>query len=62
MYILKYLLGKTWLDKCLKSHVSDDPYTHKEENALKYCSNLNDSPFTIFINHSEGSCIRKSLF
>ena len=50
MYFSKYRLRKTWLDKCLKSHVSEDPYTDNMENWSKQCSNLNDSTFTKFIN------------
>ena len=51
MYFRKYRLRKIWLDKYLKSRVSDDPYTDNKENGSKQCSNLNDSTFTIFINH-----------
>ena len=50
MYFSKCRLRKTWLDKCLKSHVSEDPYTDNMENWSKQCSNLNDSTFTKFIN------------
>ena len=50
MYFPKYRLRKTWLDKCLKSHVSEDPYTDNMENWSKQSSNLNDSTFTKFIN------------
>ena len=50
MYFSKYRLRKTWLDKCLKSHVSEDPYTDNMENWSKQSSNLNDSTFTKFIN------------
>ena len=50
MCFWKYRLRKTWLDKCLKSHFSEDPYTDNMENWSKQCSNLNDSTFTKFIN------------
>ena len=50
MYFPKYRLPKTWLDTCLKSHVSEDPWTLNMENWSKQCSNLNDSTFTKFIN------------
>ena len=53
---------KTCLDKCLKSRVSEDPQTENTADVSKHCCNLNDSTFTIFINHWEGSCIGKSLF
>ena len=62
MYCPKYLLRKTWLDKCLKIRVLEDPKTENMGNRSKQCSNLNDSTFTNFINHCEGSCIEKSLF
>ena len=62
MYFWKYRLRKLWLDKCLKSLVSEDILTDNKENGSKHCSNLNDSTFTIFINHCEGSCIGKILF
>ena len=62
MYFRKYRLPKRWLDKCLKSRVSADPYTDKAAYVSKHCCNLNGSTFIIFINHCEGSCIGKSLF
>ena len=61
MHFMKYRLRKTWLEKCLKSRVSEDPSTDNKEYGSKHCSNLNDSTFTIFNNHFEGSLIRKSL-
>ena len=62
MYFPKYRLRKTWLDKRLKSGVSEDPETENIGNQSKQCSNHNDTTFTKFINHFEGSCIRKSIF
>ena len=62
MYLRRYWLRKIWLDKCLKSPVPEDPDTDSKENGLKHCWNLSSSTITIFINHCEGSCIRKSLF
>ena len=56
------VLQKTWLDKCLKSHVLGKPSTDNMANGLKYCCNLNGNTFTIFINHCERNCVRKSLF
>ena len=53
MYLWTYGLGKTWLDKCLKRPISDDRSTSKMVNASKYCWNLNDSTFTIFIDPRE---------
>ena len=51
MYFGNYGLPKTWLDKCVKSPVSEDPSKSNMVNAPKHCSDLNDSPFTIFIDH-----------
>ena len=62
MYFRKYLLRKTWLDKCLKSRVSENPYTDNAANVSKHCCNRNGSSFIIFINHCQGSCIGKCLF
>ena len=62
MYFQRYWLWKICLDKYLKSRVSENPETHNTANGSKHCSNLNESTFTIFINHCEGSCIGKSLF
>ena len=55
MYFRNYGLPKTWLDKCLKSAVSDDPSTDNTANGLKHCFSLNDSTLTIFIGHCEGN-------
>ena len=55
MYIRNCGLQKTWLNKCLKSPVSDDHLTGDVVNGSKNCFNLNDSTFTIFIDHCEGN-------
>ena len=62
MYFRKYRLQKTWLDKCLKSRVSQEPSTNNMANGSKYCCNLNDGTFTIFIKHCGGNYVGKSLF
>ena len=49
MYFWTYGLRKTWLDKCLKSPVWEDPSTSNMENGPNHCWNLNDSTFIIFI-------------
>ena len=36
MYFGIYDLRKTWLDKCLKSRVSEDPSASKMANAPKH--------------------------
>ena len=61
MYFLTYGLRKTWLDKFLKSPVSEDPFTSNMVNGAKDCSKLNGSFFTIFIDHSEDNSVCKSL-
>ena len=55
-------IPKNMLDKCLKGHVSEDHYTGKTANESKIFITLNDSTFTVIINHCGGSCIGKSLF
>ena len=62
MYFGNYRLPKTWLDQYLKSLFSEDPSISNMVNAPKYCSNLKDSPFTIFIDHWEVNCPTKSLY
>ena len=52
---LKFRLRKTWLDKYLKNPVSEDFSTSNMVNGLKYCSKLNDSTFTIFIDTCAGN-------
>ena len=61
MYFRNYGLPKTLLDQCLKSPVSEDPTKSNMVNAPKHCSNLRETSFTIFINHREGTCLKKSL-
>ena len=61
MYFGNYGLPKTSLDQCVKSPVSDDPSKSNMANEPKHISNSNDSTFTIFIDHWEVTCPRKSL-
>ena len=56
-----YGLPKTWLDQCFKSPVSEYLSKSNMANAPKHCSQLKDSPFTIFIDHWEVNCPTKSL-
>ena len=44
---------KRWLDKCLKSPVSEDPSTSNIVNVAKHCSNLHHITFTILIDHCQ---------
>ena len=53
---------KTSSRKCLKGRVSEDPSTDSITNGLKHCCNVNDSTFTIFINHCAGNCVGKGPF
>ena len=62
MYFQNYRLHKKWLDKCLKTPVSDDPSTSNMVNGPKHIRNLDDSSFTIFIDHIERNWNGKSLF
>ena len=55
MYFRNYSLGKPWLDKCLKSPVSEDPSKSNMIKACKHCYNLNYSTFAIFIDQCEGN-------
>ena len=55
-------LRKTSLDKCLKGRNLRDPSTDNMANGLKHFCNLNDSTFTIFMNHCEGNYVGKRLF
>ena len=55
MYFQKYRLRKTWLDKCLKRCVSEDPSTENLANVSKLCCNLSESTFKTFINHCRGN-------
>ena len=55
MYFRTYGLRKTWLVKCLKSPLSVDPTTSTMVNGPKYCSKLNESTFTRFLDLSEGN-------
>ena len=62
MYFGNYGLPKIWLDQYLKSPVSEDPSKRNMVNVPKYCLNLKNSAFTIFIDHWEVNCRTKSLY
>ena len=61
MYFCTYGLRKRWLDKCLKTIVSEDRSTSNMVNGPKHCWNLNGSTFTIFIDPCERNSDWKSL-
>ena len=46
-------LRNTWLDKCLKCPVSEDPSTSDMVNGPKPWLNMKGSTFTIFISYCE---------
>ena len=58
---LKLWTPKTWLDKCLKSPVLEDPSTSNMEDLPKHFWNLHQSTLTIFIDNCQVSWIGKSL-
>ena len=53
---------KTWLDKCLKSLVSEGPFKINMINVSKHCWNLHHNTFFIFMNHCQRNWVGKSLF
>ena len=55
MYFRNYGLSKSWLDKCLKSSALDDPLTRNLVNGTKHCYTLDDSTFTMIIDHCESN-------
>ena len=62
MYFRNYGLQNTWLDICLKSPVSEDPFSGNMVNGPKHSCNLNESTVPIFIDHFEGDLVAKGLF
>ena len=62
MYSRKHWLRKTYLDKCLKSRISEDPSTNNLENGSKHCCNMSDSSFIMLINRDKGNSLGKSHF
>ena len=55
MYFRIYGLGKPWLDKCVKSPVSEDSCKSSMVNGPKHCYNLNHSTFRLFFHQSESN-------
>ena len=51
----------TWLDKCLKSPLSEDLLTSNMVNEPKHCSKLDESTITSFIAPCNGNSGWKSL-
>ena len=61
IYFWTYGRRNTWLDKSLKTPVSEDPWTSNMVNGPKHGWNLNYSTITIFIDPCEGNSSWKSL-
>ena len=61
MYFRKYWLQKTWLDKCLKSPVSEDFSTSNMVNGPKHCWNLHHSIFIFLLISVKKPELKKSL-
>ena len=61
MYFSTDGLRKTRLDKCQKSPLSEHFPRSNMVNRTKHCSRLNDSTFTIFIDHCKGNSVGKNL-
>ena len=57
----KLLTPKTWLYKCLKSPVSEDPSTSKMADVPKHCLNLHHTIFIVFIDHWQVNRVGKNL-
>ena len=55
IYSRNYALGKPWLNKSLKSSISEDASKGNMVNGSKHCSNLNRRTFAIFIYQCEGN-------
>ena len=55
MYIRNYRLRKKCLDKCLRSAVSEDPFTDNMVNGSKHFYNLNKSTVSFCIDRYEGN-------
>ena len=61
MYFWTYGLRETWLDKGLKSPISEDPLTSNMGNGPKHYWNHDDSTFTIFVDPWEDNSGWKGL-
>ena len=61
MYFWTDGIQMTWLEKCVKCPVLEDPSTNNMGKGPKHCSKLNDRNFTIFIGPCEGKSSWKSF-
>ena len=55
MYFRNYVLRKTWLNKSLKSPLSEDPSGNNMLRGTKYFWNLSSTTVTIFFKNCEGN-------
>ena len=62
MYLRNYGLCKKWLDKWLKTPVSDQTSASNIVNEPEHFSILDDSMFTKFIDYCEVNWVVKSIF
>ena len=51
MYFQNYGLQNSWVDKCLKSLISEDLSAGNMVNGAIHCFNLNGITFAKFIDH-----------
>ena len=61
IYFRNYDLRNTWLDKCLKSEVSEDRSRVDMPNGRKYCWILHAGTFVIFSHHTKENKVGKCL-
>ena len=61
MYFPNYKLQNTWLDKCLKSPVSEHRWTVNMLHGPKQCCNMHGTTFIGFSHQSERIRVRKSV-
>ena len=59
MYFQNYGLPKTWLDKCLKGPVSDDPTKSNMVNAPKHSANLKDTSLPYLLITAKSIVLQK---
>ena len=61
MYVRNYGLQNTCLNKFLKNLISKDTSVSGMVKGKKHCWNLDDTTFSIVIDHCEGSWVGKNL-
>ena len=61
MFLRDYGLRKKCLNKCLRNTVSEETSASSMVNGKKRCANLDDSTFSIVIDHREGNWVGKNV-